>query len=180
MRTIKLFTMMVVMLLICVGCSEQKGIDEIESFLTAYYNVSFEESNQIMDKLYEELDKQLEVKGEETIITVETPKFGEIYPKSFESYFTKKEFDILLRNGIFSFLPQIAMKKKADYKLQSLKQLSITEKDDHLEYTYEVELNEIIDGQTTPYTDEVRFYMTEEKGEWKISNLRFFNREYVK
>lgn len=171
---------MIVILLISVGCSEQKGTDEIESFLTAYYNVSYEESNQIMDKLDEELNKQLEGKGEETIITVDTPKFGELYPKSFESYFTKKEFDILLRNGIFRFLPQLAMEKKADYELQSLKQLSFTEKDDHLEYAYEVELNELIDGQKTPFTDEVRFYMTEENGKWKISNLRFFNREYSK
>ncbi|MFJ8262014.1 hypothetical protein ACIQ4I_08685 [Rummeliibacillus sp. NPDC094406] len=180
MKYLKIFSLMIVLLLISVGCSEQNGTEEIESFLTAYYSVSYEESNQIMNKLYEELNKQLEGKGEETIITIDTPKFGEIYPKSFESYFTKKEFDILLRNRIFSFLPQLAIVKKADYELQSLKQLTFAEKEDHLEYTYEVELNEIIDGKKTSYTDEVRFYVVDEDGEWKISNLRFFNQEYAK
>jgi len=137
-------------------------------------------SNQIMDRWDKELKKQLEGKGEETKIEVDTPKFGEIYPKSFESYFTKKEFDRSLKNGVFTLLPQVSMKKNADYELQSLKQLSFAEKDDHFEYTYEVGLNELKNRQTTSYTDEVRFYVSQENGAWKISNLRFFNQDYSK
>lgn len=176
MKYLKLFSLMIVMLLLSVGCSEQRGTKEIESFLTAYYNVSYKESNKLIDKM----NKELEGKIEATNLTVNTPKLGEIYPKSFESYFTKKGFEMSLKNGVFSILPQLAMGKKVDFELQSIKQLSFAEKEDYLEYAYEVKLNEIKNGQKTLYTDEVRFYVEDENGKWKISNVRFLNREYAK
>lgn len=175
-KCFKPFVLMLGIVLICVGCSEKNGEEEIESFLNTYYNVQYEESNKLMDKI----DRQLEENEAEVIVSSDTPKFGEIYPKTFAPYFTEEAFELSLKNGVFRFLPQIAMGKEANYEVQSLKQLSAVEKEDRWEFAYEVALNEVIGDKVTSYLDEVRFYTTEENGEWKISNIRIFNKDYAK
>lgn len=180
MKYLKFGALMLCIMFVSVGCSENHGEKEIESFLNVYYNVQYKESLKLFDEMYAIIDRELAGKEEENIVSIDSPKFGEIYPKTFAPYFTEKEFETALNNGVFKFLPQIAVGKKADYEIESVKQLSSIEKDGYWEFLYEVDLKETIGNKVTAYTDKVRFYSTEENGKWEISYFRILDPKYAK
>ena len=180
MKEFKRFGLILLVAFLCFGCSEvndpeDKRVELVESFLHTLYNVQYEETS----KLYEDMDRQLKGEVVGKTVSPDAPELGEMYPKTFAPYFTEKAFTVSLANGDFIFLPKVTMVKKADYKLQSLKQLSKVEKDGYWDYRYEVEITEIIGDQVTPYTDEVRLYVEDDNGEWKITNVRFFHQDYA-
>ncbi|MFJ8260643.1 hypothetical protein ACIQ4I_01600 [Rummeliibacillus sp. NPDC094406] len=185
MGKVKLLFILTFLLLLSTGCSEQEdkeqnGVEDAKTFLNAYYNVSYEESIKIMDKVTNPLAEQVKDNIEENPTADVHYRVGELYPKSFEPFFTKEGYNRALKNGMFSLLPQLAIKKHANYKLESLKQISYERKKGYSEYKYEAKVSEIIKGKTKEYTDNVQFYMVEDKGKWRISNLRILDSEYMK